>query len=91
MTLSERGETPLAIARGAVREGLAALEGFSDLLGSRRIGPRALAQARSEMVPACEALRATCRRSSGCNSCWTGRSSRSAGSSCDGLLASASA
>ncbi|MDI3288359.1 hypothetical protein [Polyangium sp. 15x6] len=59
MTGSERGETPLAIARGAVREGLAALEGFSDLLGSRRIGPRALAQARSEMVPACEALRAS--------------------------------
>ncbi|MRG91681.1 hypothetical protein [Polyangium spumosum] len=50
-------ESPLSIARGAVREGLAALEGFSDLLGSRRIGPRALAQAKAEMVPACEALR----------------------------------
>ncbi|MDI1447701.1 hypothetical protein [Polyangium sp. 6x1] len=57
MTDPERAECPLAIARGAVREGLAALEGFSDLLGSRRIGPRALAVAASEMLPACEALR----------------------------------
>ncbi|MDI1434751.1 hypothetical protein [Polyangium sorediatum] len=59
MTGSARAESPLAIARGAVREGLAALEGFGDLLGSRRIGPRALAVALSEMVPACEALRAS--------------------------------
>jgi len=50
-------ESPLAIARGAVREGLAAFEGFGHLLGSRRIGPRALSQAKADMAPACETLR----------------------------------
>jgi hypothetical protein len=54
-------ESSLGLARGAVREGLAALEAFSDLLGSRRVGPRALDRARSDMGEAstalCEALR----------------------------------
>jgi hypothetical protein len=56
VTLAWQAE--LAVARGAVREGLAALEGFGDLLGSRRVGPKALERARADLGDACVALRA---------------------------------
>jgi hypothetical protein len=46
----------VTLSRGALREGFAALEAFGDLLGSRRVGPRALERARVETLEACEAL-----------------------------------
>ncbi len=46
----------VTLSRGALREGFAALEAFGDLLGSRRVGPRALERARVGTLEACEAL-----------------------------------
>jgi len=56
--VSAGANSPLSIARGAVREGLAALFGFSQLIGSRRVGPRALERARADMDDACASLAA---------------------------------
>jgi len=49
-------QSALSIARGAVREGLAALDGFGELLGSRRVGPKALERARADLGEACASL-----------------------------------
>jgi hypothetical protein len=46
----------LAAARGAVREGVAAAEGFAQLLGSRRVGPKGVARALPEVREACATL-----------------------------------
>ncbi|HRI67648.1 MAG TPA: hypothetical protein PK156_25565 [Polyangium sp.] len=51
-----RGDCDVALSRGALREGVAALEAFGDLLGSRRVGPRALDRAKSDTSEACQAL-----------------------------------
>lgn len=49
----------LAAARGAVRDGVAAVEGLAQLLGSRRVGPRGVARALPEVRDGCAALRAS--------------------------------
>lgn len=46
----------LAAARGAVRDGVAAVEGFAQLLGSRRVGPRGVARALPEVREGCATL-----------------------------------
>jgi hypothetical protein len=46
----------VSLSRGALREGVAALEAFGDLLGLRRVGPRALERAKSDTFDACGAL-----------------------------------
>jgi hypothetical protein len=51
-----RGDYDVALSRGALREGVAALEAFGDLLGLRRVGPRALDRAKSDTFDACGAL-----------------------------------
>lgn len=48
----------LAIARGEVRDGAAAIEHFLHVLASRRVGPRMLARAVPEVAAGCEPLRA---------------------------------
>lgn len=48
----------LAAARGAVRDGVAAVESFAQLLGSRRVGPRGIVRALPEVKEGCETLRA---------------------------------
>lgn len=53
---TRRGECDVALSRGALREGVAALEAFGDLLGLRRVGPRALDRAKSDTCDACESL-----------------------------------
>ncbi len=54
--MTARGECDIALSRGALREGVAALEGFGDLLGLRRVGPRALDRAKADTCEACGAL-----------------------------------
>lgn len=51
-----RGDCDVALSRGSLREGVAALEAFGDLLGLRRVGPRALDKAKSDTFDACAAL-----------------------------------
>jgi hypothetical protein len=51
-----RGECDVTLSRGALREGVAALEAFGDLLGLRRVGPRALERAKSDTFDACGSL-----------------------------------
>jgi hypothetical protein len=51
-----RGDCDIALSRGALREGVAALEAFGDLLGLRRVGPRALDKAKADTFDACESL-----------------------------------
>lgn len=53
-----RGPDPLSIARGDARDGVAAIEHFREVLVSRRVGPRMLAQALPEMAAGCGPLRA---------------------------------
>lgn len=48
----------LAAARGAVRDGAAAVESFAQLLGSRRVGPRGISRALPEVQEGCAVLRA---------------------------------
>jgi hypothetical protein len=48
----------LAIARGEVRDGVAAIEHFLQVLASRRVGPKMLARAVPEMAAGCAPLRA---------------------------------
>jgi hypothetical protein len=50
------GEKRFAVARGAARDGAAAIEGFAQLLGSRRVGPRAVARALTEVREGCATL-----------------------------------
>ncbi|AKT41434.1 hypothetical protein [Chondromyces crocatus] len=47
----------LAAARGAVRDGAAAIESFVQLLGSRRVGPRGILRALPEVQEGCATLR----------------------------------
>lgn len=54
--MTARGECDIALSRGVLREGLAALEAFGDLLGLRRVGPRALDRAKSDTCDACTSL-----------------------------------
>ena len=54
--MTARGDCDVALSRGALREGVAALEAFGDLLGLRRVGPRALERAKSDTFDACGAL-----------------------------------
>lgn len=56
MTVTPRGDCDVTLSRGALREGVAALEAFGDLLGLRRVGPRALERAKSDTFEACGAL-----------------------------------
>jgi len=51
-----RGDCDVALSRGTLREGVAALEAFGDLLGLRRVGPRALDKAKSDTFEACNSL-----------------------------------
>jgi hypothetical protein len=46
----------LSIARGDVRDGVAAIEHFREVLVSRRVGPRVLERAIPEMATGCEPL-----------------------------------
>jgi hypothetical protein len=48
----------LSIARGEVRDGVAAIEHFLQVLASRRVGPKMLARAVPEMAAGCAPLRA---------------------------------
>lgn len=50
------GDCDVTLARGSLREGVAALEAFGDLLGLRRVGPRALERAKSDTFEACGTL-----------------------------------
>lgn len=54
--MTARGACDVALSRGALREGVAALEAFGDLLGLRRVGPRALDRAKSDTYDACGSL-----------------------------------
>lgn len=54
--MTARGDCDVALSRGALREGVAALEAFGDLLGLRRVGPRALERAKSDTFDACGSL-----------------------------------
>ncbi len=54
--MTARGDCDIALSRGVLREGLAALEAFGDLLGLRRVGPRALDRAKSDTCDACTSL-----------------------------------
>lgn len=54
--MTARGECDVTLSRGALREGVAALEAFGDLLGLRRVGPRALDRAKSDTSDACASL-----------------------------------
>lgn len=54
--MTARGECDVTLSRGALREGVAALEAFGDLLGLRRVGPRALDRAKSDTSDACGSL-----------------------------------
>lgn len=56
MNVIARGDCDVALSRGTLREGVAALEAFGDLLGLRRVGPRALDKAKSDTFDACESL-----------------------------------
>jgi hypothetical protein len=47
----------LAVARGDVRDGVASIEHFLQVLGSRRVGPRVLARGIPEVVAGCTPLR----------------------------------
>jgi hypothetical protein len=49
---------PLAVARGEVRDGVASVEHFLQVLASRRIGPRVVARGIPEVVAGCGPLRA---------------------------------
>ncbi|APR74815.1 Hypothetical protein A7982_00161 [Minicystis rosea] len=51
-----RGADALSIARGDVRDGVAAIEHFLQVLASRRVGPRMLARAVPEMAAGCAPL-----------------------------------
>src|SRR5262249_28321909 len=46
----------LAVARGAVRDGVASIENLAQLLGSRRVGPRQLPHALPEVQAGCITL-----------------------------------
>ncbi len=48
----------LTIARGDVRDGVAAIEGFLQVLASRRVGPRVIASALPAVASGCAPLRA---------------------------------
>lgn len=52
------GSDALSTARGDVRDGVAAIEHFREVLVSRRVGPKMLAQAMPEMAAGCAPLRA---------------------------------
>lgn len=54
--MTARGDCDVALSRGTLREGVAALEAFGDLLGLRRVGPRALERAKSDTFDACGSL-----------------------------------
>lgn len=54
--MTARGDCDVALSRGALREGVAALEAFGDLLGLRRVGPRALDRVKSDTYDACGSL-----------------------------------
>jgi hypothetical protein len=49
----------LALARGDVRDGIAAIEHFREMLASKRVGPRGLARAVPEVQEGCAPLRAS--------------------------------
>lgn len=53
-----RASDALTIARGEVRDGVAAIDHFLQVLASRRVGPRVLARSVPEMAAGCEPLRA---------------------------------
>lgn len=53
-----RASDALAVARGDVRDGVAAIEHFLEVLASRRVGPRVLARAVPEVQDGCGPLRA---------------------------------
>jgi hypothetical protein len=53
-----RAADALAIARGEVRDGVASIEHFLEVLGSRRVGPRVLARGVPEVLAGCVPLRA---------------------------------
>lgn len=50
------GEKRFSMARGAARDGAAAIDGFAQLLSSRRVGPRAVARALTEVREGCATL-----------------------------------
>ncbi len=52
-----RAADALAIARGDVRDGIASIEHFLNVLTSRRVGPRVLARGIPEVRAGCEPLR----------------------------------
>jgi hypothetical protein len=54
-----RPSDALALARGDVRDGVASIEHFREMLASRRVGPRGLARAVPEMEEGCAPLRAS--------------------------------
>ena len=54
-----RASDVLAIARGDVRDGVASIEHFLQVLGSRRVGPRVLARGIPEVLAGCPHLRAS--------------------------------
>jgi hypothetical protein len=53
-----RAADALAIARGDVRDGVASIEHFLEVLGSRRVGPRVIARGVPEVLAGCVPLRA---------------------------------
>ncbi len=53
-----RSADALALARGDVRDGIASIEHFLQVLGSRRVGPRVLARGIPEVLAGCGPLRA---------------------------------
>lgn len=52
-----RAADALALARGDVRDGVASIENFLQVLGSRRVGPRMLTRGIPEVLAGCEPLR----------------------------------
>ena len=56
-----RASDALALARGDVRDGVASIEHFLQVLASRRVGPRVLARAVPEVLAGCAPLRTALR------------------------------
>jgi hypothetical protein len=54
-----RASDVLALARGDVRDGIASVEHFLQVLGSRRVGPRVIARGIPEVLAGCAPLRAS--------------------------------
>jgi hypothetical protein len=54
-----RASDALSLARGDVRDGVAAIEHFREMLASKRVGPRILARAMPEVEHGCGPLRAS--------------------------------